>query len=161
MKALLVYGSLVHPDEHRAISGLVDAVPLRLRGYRRRFTQRPSWREGVGERIAVARVDPDPRGEINLLCLLFETIDFRALDERERGYRRIEIDPSLLHPCRNEPLPDCERFFLYLGREELHAPELEPNPDYLRLCLEGARHWGEEFYRKFVESSGLAEDSNE
>ncbi|WP_457596289.1 gamma-glutamylcyclotransferase family protein [Hydrogenimonas sp.] len=156
MKALLVYGSLIHPDEHRALPGLVDAVPMWLRGFRRSFTQRPSWRKGVGQEIAVARIDPDPRGELNLVCLLFEIVDFDALDRRERGYRRVVVDAGRLTPYREgRSLPDCDEFFIYLGRQGLYAPDLKPNPDYLRLCLEGAKCWGEAFYRDFIESSGL------
>ena len=157
MTALLVYGSLIHPDEHRKLPNLIEALPVRLKGYRRSFTQTPSWRRGEGHQIAVLRLEESPDTSLNLIALLFKEPDFAELDRRERGYRRITLPADRLTPFGGTPLPDLDSCHLYLGRDELHDPALLPNPAYLELCLEGAQMWGETFYREFLETTVLGD----
>jgi len=159
MTALLVYGSLIHPDEHRRLPGLIETLPVRLEGYRRSFTQTPSWRRGEGRQIAVLRLEESPQHTLNLIALLFEELDLAELDHRERGYRRIALPADRLTPFGDTPLPGLDSCHLYLGRDELHNPTLLPNPEYLDLCLEGAKAWGEAFYREFLETTVLGDGS--
>lgn len=157
MTGLLAYGSLIHPDEHAGLPGLLSAHPVTLSGWRRVFHQTPSWRRGEGRTVAVLDVVPSPGTELPLVLLRFERIDFAETDRRERGYRRIAVEKEKISfPGDKEPsLPDS--LYLYTGRPELHDPTLLPNPDYLALCLEGAAHWGEAFYRGFLESTTLGD----
>jgi hypothetical protein len=157
MHALLVYGSLIHPGEHRKLPGFIEAIPVHLRGYRRSFTQTPSWRRGEGRQIAVLRLEESPEDSLNLIALLFKELDFTELDRRERGYRRIALPADQLTPFGDTPLPGLDSYHLYLGRNELHDPALLPNPEYLDLCLEGAKAWGEAFYREFLETTVLGD----
>jgi len=160
MRALLAYGSLIHPDEHGALPGLIDATPVRVEGFRRIFHQTPSWRRGEGRAIAVLDALPSSEDSINAVCLLLEDESFELLTERERGYRLHRIPSTRIRSCSGDsPLPSLESFHLYQGRQELRDETLLPNPDYLNLCLEGAKAWGEEFYRRFIATTFLADGS--
>ena len=157
---LLAYGSLIHPDEHRDLPGLIDAVPARVRGYRRVFHQTPSWRKGKGDQIAVLNVIPSPADTINVVCLVLETETLSALAQRERGYALEEVSLSKLSFCSEIAPSDLpETFVIYRGKEELQDNTLLPNADYLNLCLKGAEQWGEEFYSQFLESTYLTVDA--
>ena len=157
MTGLLVYGSLIHPAEHAGLPGLLDAQPILLSGWRRVFHQTPSWRRGEGKAIAVLDVVPSPGSDLPLILLRFEHLDFSELDRRERGYRRLAIPEERLTSFDGTPLSLPDSLSLYTGRPELRDPTLLPNPDYLALCLEGARMWGTRFYRGFLESTFLGD----
>jgi hypothetical protein len=155
MTGLLVYGSLIHPEEHADLPGLRSAHPVILSGWRRVFHQTPSWRRGEGKAIAVLDVVPSPGTDLPLILLRFEHLDFSELDRRERGYRRLAIPGERLASFDGTSLSLPDSLSLYTGRPELRDPTLLPNPDYLALCLEGARTWGTRFYRGFLESTFL------
>ena len=158
LRGLMAYGSLIHPDEHRALPGLITAIPVRVLGYRRIFNQTPSWRKGEGDRIAVLNVIPSPADSINAICLVLESETLSSLARRERGYDPEEVSLSQLSFCTEKTPSDLpESLMIYRGKEKLQDNALLPNSDYLNLCLEGARQWGEDFYRFFLESTYITE----
>ncbi len=154
LRGLLAYGSLIHPDEYRALPGLIAAIPVRVQGYRRIFNQTPSWRKGEGKRIAVLNVIPSPVDSINAICLVLASETLSTLARRERGYVLEEVPDARLSFDRAIDAGSFpERFLIYRGRVGLQDHTLLANPEYLNLCMEGAKSWGENFYRLFLKST--------
>jgi len=144
--SLLVYGSLMHRDERlRAGFGHDRGVPVRLAGFARDFSQRPSWRNGRGSARGVLRVRECDRAAINAVLVPNVPVTIlEHVDQRERGYLRRPVDLQRIAPFEEVAsiVPTDEVPFIYEGRGELHAPDIMPNPEYLSLCLAAARQWG-------------------
>lgn len=153
MSSLLAYGSLMHPGELAHLqSRPLSAMPVRVRGYRRSFCQRPSWRRGQGERRGVLTVHPAPGDWFNAILLGgLDLPALSALDERERGYVRLAVPRGRLepYPDSGDRLPKGKAQ-LYTGRPELYDDALLPNPEYLRICTEAASRWGDVFLEEFL-----------
>lgn len=164
MAGLLVYGSLMHPDElapHVARDRRV--VPVRAQGFRRSFEQEPSWRKGEVGKRGVLTVRPSPGHWINGVVVQgYDARDLRSLDQRERGYTRESVPVTAVepYPPLRETGPASDRLSastpiddeiaIYVGRNELLNPDLLPNPAYLELCVEAARRLGAEFLDDFL-----------
>ena len=160
LRGLLAYGSLIHPNEHRKLPGLINTLPVRVRGYRRIFHQAPSWRKGQGTQIAVLDAVPSPADSINALCLILTTEALSVLAQRERGYKLETVPLSDLSFCTEIDSGEFpEIFVIYRGKEGLQRDDILPNPDYLQLCREGARFWGKEFHKMFLKSTYCLWDS--
>ncbi|MEM9999284.1 MAG: gamma-glutamylcyclotransferase family protein [Pseudomonadota bacterium] len=83
------YGSLVNPATHR--TPVLGYAPARLRGWRRSWVARPGGYEG--QRIALLSASPDgSNGFLEGLVVFDHASSLAALDEREAGYRRVELD---------------------------------------------------------------------
>lgn len=106
MAAIIVYGSLINPEQlHQKPHLFARAYPIFVKGYRRVFNQEPSWRKGDDKHRAVLNVmKSDQDGFNGLLVRLQDGSDFHQLDERERGYNRIAITQAQLAPF--VPMPD-------------------------------------------------------
>jgi hypothetical protein len=157
MTGIIVYGSLMDINE-TMMQGLrpIDAVPIRLKGYRRSFNLKPSWRKGSGRSIAVLNVEYCSGSWINGVCLLLESGELAALDTRERGYNREGVPAERLECYLQYDLPDDTPFFIYIGKEEKIDSQILPNKDYLDVCMAGASSWGEDFFDEFVATTYLA-----
>ena len=162
MSGMIAYGSLMsmaelerHGIRRRA------ACPVTVLGFRRSFSQEPSWREGTGSRRGVLTVSPSDRDSINAI-LISEVSEstLAELDERERGYDRVAVQESKILPsgvCRPGRIRRND-VFIYVGKPHKSNSGLRPNAEYLRLCSEAAGDWGEAFretFRKTTFVSGI------
>lgn len=171
MTAIIVYGSLINPEQlHQKPHLFARAYPVFVKGYRRVFTQEPSWRGGDDKHRAVLNViKADKDGFNGLLVRLQDGSDFHQLDERERGYNRIAITQAQLAPFTpvssigksgpmlaggifSEPV-FSEPTFMYVGKPEKQNDDILPNKNYLELCLCGAKYWGEDFHEQFLQTT--------
>lgn len=150
MASLVVYGSLMHPQERGLGPEELDsATAVKVSGFRRSFAQEPSWRRGAGERRGVLTVRPTAGDCFN--GILLEGVsreDLEEWDYRERGYHRVEVPLSALGfygPARPSP----GSAFLYVGRDDRYNEALLPNDAYLQRCLAAAASWGEAFELDF------------
>lgn len=160
--AIIAYGSLINPMELAKRQHLYSsAIPVRVKGYKRSFNQEPSWRKGVDEERAVLRVDPSEEHTFNGLLLPLENeADLSQLDEREQGYTRERLSlKQVEHFVPGTKLEFSGDIFLYAGKPEKLNPKILPNKVYLEVCLEGAKEWGEEFYRQFIKTTLINEQS--
>ncbi|RLE47612.1 MAG: hypothetical protein DRJ31_08575, partial [Candidatus Methanomethylicota archaeon] len=73
---------------------------------------------------------------------------------RERGYERIEIEKGLIK-FYDHPAEPRGRIWTYTGKRI--RSDIMPIPSYLDLCIEGAREWGERFYRDFLNTTFLSD----
>ena len=154
MDALVVYGSLIDKSELTKGGFPLDSTrPVVLRGFGRVFCQEPSWRPDRGEQRAVLNVISAEHHWLN--ALLISGLDDRFLadvDEREKGYDRIEVTPSCLrdyHPLSTKP----RNIYTHAGKEHKQSDSILPNASYLSICLEGAKQRGQDFYNEFLDST--------
>lgn len=150
------YGSLVNPAQQAGQNRhLQDIIPIRCGSYRRIFNQRPVWRESTATSSAVLNVHYSTADWLNAACYCYADFDFADLDYRERGYRRVALTTRGITCYEGKTLPSLRGLFIYLGKPENRDDRLLPHPDYLKICLDGARGWGEEFYRDFLNTTHL------
>ncbi len=77
-----------------------------------------------------------------------------ALDERERGYDRLIVQKASIQPFGDAGFDvDGRAVFIYVAKSHKLNPELEPNVDYLKLCLNAAGEWGELFRETFLKTT--------
>jgi len=156
MLGIITYGSLIN---HQETTGMetppVSIIPVKLSTFRRSFNQQPAWRKNRGKHSAVLNVQADEPNWFNGVCYCFYAFDFTALDNRERGYLRVAVHPDRISNYQGHSLPELEELFLYQGKREYQNDTLLPNLDYLDICLTGAKYWGEEFYRDFLDTTHI------
>lgn len=158
MTGILAYGSLINPREYSG-QEIVHAVPVTVAGFKRIFNQLPSWRRGSGNRIAVLNVEPAPRHSINAVCLCFDVEDRSRFNERECGYTAHAVHPARITCHPDFRLPKVTGFYIFVGKEGRQDADILPNDDYLEICINGAKAWGEPFYLEFVATTRLANDA--
>lgn len=156
MNAIIVYGSLINKGQLAKQSlQLGEPLPVSVHGYKRIFNQEPSWRKGHDQRRAVLNVMPSDQHCFNgLLVGVRDESHFQYLDERERGYNRVNLEWSRLEKFAECCFPDEQgSVYIYTGKPEQRGNNLLPNDDYLELCLNGAKQWSEEFYEVFLHTT--------
>lgn len=161
MNALIVYGSLINESELIQYGFPLDGTyPVIVQGFKRVFSQEPSWRADQGENRAVLNVISSEHHWLNALLISGLNDSFLVdVDEREKGYDRIRVAPSSLrayHPHHTAPTP--QNIYIHSGQTDKQSDSILPNPSYLDTCLEGAKRWGEDFYTDFLDSTFISND---
>jgi hypothetical protein len=159
--ALIVYGSLINESELIQHEFPLDSTyPVIVQGFKRVFSQEPSWRSDQGENRAVLNVFSSEHYWLNALLISDLSEDFLVdVDKREKGYDRIRVDPSSLrayHPHHTAPAP--QNIYIHSGKTDKQSNSILPNPSYLDICLEGAKRWGEDFYTDFLDSTFVSNE---
>lgn len=151
MIGIIGYGSLVNCTQHvHQKELLVDTVPIKLRSYKRIFNQRPTWRKATSTKAAVLNAHYSESDWLNAVCYCYEDFNFIDLDHRERGYSRTAVATQSITCYQGKDLPPLTKLFIYLGKTENRDDTLLPNSEYLKICLTGAKSWGDDFYRDFL-----------
>lgn len=95
------YGSLVNRATHR--TEIVDAVPARLKGWKRRWTPRTAIPDHPACMLSVRQ---EPQALLEGLLIFDRLENLPAIDERERNYNRIRISADdllttkpIVHEC--------------------------------------------------------------
>lgn len=167
--ALIVYGSLMHPDIGREMSA--DAPhPVWVQGFRRGYFQAPMWRRSaLPGRFGVLSVRADQTARMNaVLWTGVEPSALEQLDVRERGYVRCPLAIERVTPfasgdanraarraANSEGMPrspasyGVTRADIYVGRDELFEPALRPLPEYVAHCRTAAAAFGAAFLEAF------------
>lgn len=150
MGYLLAYGSLIHPNEtDRHAFKATSRVPVRVFGFERIFNQKMTYRKGEGEKSAVLNVVKKEDRWINGVLLGgFEDRYHAEIDKRESGYDRIKIPSQNIVTYDNTKIEDDA--YVYLGAKGKQDDSLLPITDYLELCLDGAKSFGDDFFRDFL-----------
>jgi hypothetical protein len=154
MDALIVYGSLINKSE-LIESGfpLGSTHPVVVQGFKRVFRQEPSWRSDQGEQRAVLNAISAEQHWLNALLVSGLDEGFLVdLDKREKGYNRIRVAPSYLRDY-HFPRTTPRNIYMHIGKADKQSDSILPNSSYLSMCLEGAKHWGEDFYNDFLDST--------
>lgn len=166
--AVIVYGSVLHPDDLRELFGDISyrIAPVTVEGFTRLFNQEASWRETDGTQKAVLNVAPASDRWFNgILVSDLSRSEFSEFRERERGYRLIEVDTDEISSYNQSSIetdlqlsrPDIASQDLVLTTTGAKTREdIDPIDDYVDLCYEGASQWGPEFLQDFLRTTELA-----
>ena len=156
MLGIITYGSLINTQEVEKLrEHPTHVIPIKLETFKRSFNQRPAWRKSTGEHSAVLNVETSAQNWLNAVCYCYTDFDFTTLDDRERGYSRTAVQPDKISYYQGHNLPELEKVSIYLGKTEYLSNTLLPNPDYLDICLRGAKNWGEDFYYDFLNTTHI------
>lgn len=151
-KHLIVYGSLLHPDELTGHGiALERVIPVIVQGWQRIFNQEPSWRPSVSDHRAVMNILRDENHWFNALLIRNispEHID--ELDKRERGYDRVALPNGSVTTYTGEIMDNC---IVYAGKAEKRNDRIYPNRNYFELCKNGAQSHCEAFYQDYLLST--------
>ncbi len=149
MYNLVVYGSLLNTKELAKHNiGLNQIQTIKVKGYKRVFNQLPSWRKVDGIRKAVMNVFEDENSWLNAIVIKNLTSEYiRDLDEREIGYDRVSITDGNVVTYSNIILKNC---IIYKGKVGKQSNNILPNPKYFKICKDGAKEHGEEFFQDYL-----------
>lgn len=156
------YGSLLSPDELVPFlkTDASRVVPVRVEGFRRVFNQESVWRAkvtegGEDERAVLNAVRDEGRSMNAVLVPDLSSDEYEALRVRESGYRMVEAEKEDIAPYRTDEddLPEDDVVLIPTGRDERVNDDLLPIPEYVEICAEGARYWGESFREEFLRTT--------
>ena len=160
------YGSLLSPDELVPFleTDASRVTPVRVEGFRRVFNQKSVWRakatEGDENEIAVLNAVRDGTSSMNgVLVPDLSTGEYDALRARESGYRMVEVEHEAIEPYGSDSegdLPEDDVILVPTGKRV--NDELLPIPEYIDICLEGARYWGDGFRDEFLRTTDVRQD---
>jgi hypothetical protein len=140
------YGSLVNRATHR--TAILDAVPARLKGWRRIWRPRPDM---PGFPAALLSVRAEPQAVCDGLLVIDRADNLPAVDAREARYRRVALRPAEVEAA--EPLPVGLPLYVYVAQTEVPPHPAPPMilRSYLDAVLQGffAEH-GEAGVRRFL-----------
>ncbi len=142
---ILGYGSLIN-GESRAKTGETGSVwPVKLSGFQRHWSIM-SLEFGMSS-VAVLRAE----GQACNGVLVEVPEDQLALfDERERGYRRSQIQASHLSPYHGDELPEGT-YWVYHTEEVVRPNQTCPIAlSYVDVILSGCLEHGEDFAQDFL-----------
>jgi cation transport regulator ChaC len=146
---LIVYGSLLNPDELKKHDIDMDRVKyVKVKGFKRVFNQEPSWRKVSSNKRAVLNIEEDQEAWFNAIAITdLEKEYFEDLDIRERGYDRLHLVNGDVVTYEGKQLDDC---VVYKGKKDKQNSFIEPNEDYYKICLDGAKSHFEEFHHDYL-----------
>lgn len=148
-KRIFGYGSLINIDSLKeTVPDAQTITPCTLQGYVRVFDTTSSTRfTRAGEPVSVLNIRPKENYFVNGVCFMVSEEYFASLQEREGAYDLKEV----LVEAEGKELPA----FVFIGKTD-HKSFLfedEVQTEYLQICLDGAKRFGEEYYRTFLETT--------
>ncbi|MDY6779117.1 MAG: gamma-glutamylcyclotransferase family protein [Halobacteria archaeon] len=159
--AALFYGSLMNPEQATFTDSLLErAEPVVVDGYRRVCNKRASWRDPETGRDGVFNIVESEGSYLNAVAMTRLTHDeLGSIAVREGSYEMRCVDEDRVSSFDGESARiegvDC----FVVAMDPSADEEVEPIPQYVDVCLEGARNWGEDFYDVFVETTPCVESS--
>lgn len=138
------YGSLVNAETH----GYAECRPARLKGWRRHWRH---WINGPTRFVTSLTAEPDEHVDIDGLIARVPAPEWHALDQRERGYRRVDIPADQIA----HSVPGSPRIITY--QSETSRPgdaELPILQSYLDCVLQGfSRIYGADGIAHFLDTT--------
>ena len=146
----IVYGSLLHIDELKKQNINTTRVEfVKVKGFKRVFNQEPSWRKVTGIEKAVLNIESDEDAWFN--AIVIKNLDeeyIKDLDHRERGYDRTTLkDGTVTLYNDGSILKDC---IVYKGKKGKQNDKILPNPEYFKICKDGAKSHFDEFFQDYL-----------
>ena len=153
------FGSLINHNSRRQTNPeSKDAIPVRVApefGYIR------SWNyHGTSSKLTALGVREIENGEdahsINGVIYPVNGTDMSLVDEREDGYKRVEVPWRFVESFSWPALPDPDqtKLWMYLPENPQHPNSEYPVlQTYVDVCLDGCLEYGEEFAKEFLEST--------
>ncbi|MCB2156521.1 gamma-glutamylcyclotransferase [bacterium] len=147
---IIGYGSLINPHSRAVTAGSGVAVPVEVRGFER------GWTIAV-RGMCVLGAEPAAGASLNAVAVEVDDQQLAAFDRREGEgalYRRVAV-PAEDVAVGEELRGNGAKFWLYTViardvRPTAHAPIVQ---SYVDTVLAGCLRYGEEYARRFVEST--------
>lgn len=151
------FGSLLNNASLRATIPDVTAVdPVVLEDYARVF-ETVSTNRFAADRtpVCVLNIRQEAAGRVNGVCFDVSQKYFDSLLAREEAYTLAEVSVACFTTGKKRLA------YAFLGKEEMKNSNFlfgEPTQmDYLQLCIDGAKDFGDEFYKMFLETTHINE----
>lgn len=163
--SVIGYGSLLSPNEILPFldKNFVCATPVRIEGFRRTFNQESTWRAKATDAEAKAVLNAVIDEEYSMNGIFLPNLsqhEYTVLRDRERGYRMVEVEPEYIEPYfskeDDEDFPESDIVLVPTGKRVSEG--IRPVPEYIDICLDGARYWGDEFYHDFLRTTEAQPD---
>ena len=154
-RGVLVYGSLLDTEDLTATLSaetVAAAVPVRVEGYRRSFNKVSEGREGEDGQKAILNAERESGAWLNaVLAPDVPDEEFERYRAREYRYDLTDVPAAAVTTYDEGDRAAVERpGERLLATSEGTLTDPRPIPYYARLCVEGAREWGEEFLADFL-----------
>ena len=148
------YGSLMNLDFLcKTVPNVTDITPVILQNHIRIFETASTTRfDKDNTPAAVLNITEHNEAKINGVCFHVEQDYFDELLEREKAYELREV---VVETCDTGEKMKAFVFVDKMKQKQNFLFDEETQIDYLNICLEGARQFGEEFYRMFLESTHI------
>lgn len=154
---LVGYGSLIHPDDWPSTCNRCYLV--KIKGYERNCDHKTVNQKDVENNKGVFNIKNEKNSWIN--GILLEGIseeDWRDILYRERGYSMLELNKNKIETYEsNYNLPDDE-VKIFQGVRHMEKPS--SNWGYVQRCLNGAKKFGDEFLRDFLNTTYVYKDGD-
>lgn len=146
------YGSLVNAQSRaRTLGKHVDAIPVRISkdfGYRR------AWNYPAGGFTALGLEKSDTPATINGVIYPASGDDMQKWDERESGYRRVQIPWQFVEPATWLNIPTSGHLWVYVPvNAQPPKPELPLVQSYIDVCMIGFLEYDDDFAKEFLETT--------
>lgn len=149
---LVVYGSLINKNElQKEFISIENVEMVKVFDFQRVFNQEPSFRLLDSKNRAVLNVKEASGFWFNAIIIKNLSYEyFEILDNREKGYDRTLLEKNQIKSYTHETFLDT---YIYLGKKEKENSSILPNEEYLKICLNGVKSFGEEFYKDFLKTT--------
>jgi hypothetical protein len=161
------YGSLINSSSRNATTASpILAIPVRVSAD---FGWIRTWNFRSQSGFTALGLRKSNEGEhamtINGVLYPVEGTDMARFDEREIGYRRLEVPPTQIEAVGWQPLPASGRFWLYVPEEPRDKERINgvglPKPDrdfpllesYIDVFVEGGLEYGKDYARELIETT--------
>lgn len=107
------------------------------------------------------RFTGDSHDLLNGICHEVNRTELASLNLREKGYSLQKILMTDFQETLDGKRPTFEEAYVLIAlpQTEQVKSDLTPHQNYLNVCLEGARHFGQAFLQFFVKTTYLSDET--
>ena len=150
------YGSLMNVKSlQKTAPQARNIVPCKIKGFRRVFDLQAKRKIGLEGPIAVLDIIAKKGAEVNGVCFEVNKKEFEALTDREILYSFVEVEVYSLEE------KFCGKAFTVQAKDKPRTNfkfDCPLQKDYLNICLQGAKNFGEKFYSDFLLNTYLGQE---
>lgn len=154
------YGSLINEKSlKKTVPSVTNIRPTIIYGFLRIFNLKSTSRfdNEIGKFSCILNVEKAEEGlpSINGICFDMPIEEFEKLLEREKAYELVQVEAIDYNNKNNR----C-RAFMFRAKHYDTYPyqyESEKQEEYLQICIEGCKNFGDDFYEKFCKTTFIEE----
>ena len=151
------YGSLLNQKSlRRTIPDAENIVPCFIKGFKRDFSVwdpigfRSGEHANVGFCALDVKKDSNPNSRVNGILFEMSENHFDSLLDREQGYRPVQVNA---YDYATGKLLQEAILFSADRNNGTYSFESSAQENYLKICLDGAKSYGDDFYSEFLKST--------
>ena len=162
-KIIFGFGSLINPDSLRStVVDATDIKPAYVKGFFREFNLwNPIGFKNISPELTgipycaldIKRIS-DPKARVNGVAFAVNEAQLKKLRRRERGYKLIR---SVAYDFNtDEKFGECY-LFSACKNDGKYDFSSSSQTKYLGTCIKGAKKFGNEFYREFLNTTHIGD----